>query len=206
MEPVGRIDDDYSRADVMEACEQVNQGGLDGPFRTDLGNYLHQLRFQRLVFDDRLVWEVAKRDRFQADMAARASVGQGIRAVFQFSFGVEDFECAPGSGQCPLYAVVHVSQLANRSDETLPIANEGGNQTHGRRALQYKSTTKSGERNDEGIAKDIRQGHEQQGVGVGGGPRLTDHFIAAIGSGGHTLAPVEDGNWDKDKIELTSRL
>ena len=111
-------------------------------------------------------------------MALQGGERQGIGGVLHFGGGVDDLEDPLGAGQGGLDGVVHVGKLLERADEALAVGDEGGDHADADQPAQRQLAAQAGQNDDEEIAQDVGERHEQHGVDVGVDGRLVDGLVA----------------------------
>ena len=101
--------------DLVEAGQQVDDGGLAGPGWAHQGDGLPGSGFQGHVLDDRGARLVAEADVLEAHMPLSRLQRQGIGSILDLRRGVDDLEDPLRAGQRRLDGVVHVGKLLQRA-------------------------------------------------------------------------------------------
>ena len=150
------VNRDAAGIDLIEASQQVDDGGFACTCGTDERDGLSCLCFESHIFDDELIGVVAERDVSEVNFSFEGNRQGGVRSGVQFHWCIDNFEDAFRTRQRGLDRVVHVCQLSQGLDEILGICDESRDHANRHKILSAKYPPRPAKHDDEEIAEHLR--------------------------------------------------
>ncbi len=166
------INADRAAVDVVKARQQVGDGCLSRPGRADERNRLAGQGLQRHVFDDGMSRFVGEIHSLEFDVTLEICQTHRPVAVYRFGGRVNHLEDPLRTRQSSLDGVIDIGELAQGRDESVGVADKGGDNAHGHESAQGQPSAQSCQNDDKQIAKLVGERHQHHGVGVGKDARL----------------------------------
>ena len=122
---VDAVDQHISVGDVVEAGDQVGDGGLAGAGLADQRHGLAGLDGEVDVLQHRLVGLVGEGDAAQLDAAVDPAHRRGVGGVDDARLGVQQLQHLLAAGHRRLHGGVELAELLDRLEEAADVGQEG---------------------------------------------------------------------------------
>ena len=181
------IDADGPLVQVVEAGEEIHQGGLSGAGGSDQGDALAGSGAEVHPLQHRNVRDVGEGNVLEGHVSLNPGHFPGARRVGLIRGRVQDLEDPLRSRQGPLDLGVEIPQLPEGLCKTTRVGYEGGDGADGDHSVDGHPTAQPTQDGHVGVGEDPHQGHDQEGQRHGLNSRGPNGLVGLVKVGQHTL-------------------